>query len=302
MSYIQRIATLSDISAIAPLWKAFVEARSQADSSMRLKTEFDYERYVTYQLKKPLSFGFLLEYAEEIVGFLFIYIYDETPPPQLSALEMLENPFVPRRVGAVLGLYVQEAHRKPSTINLLIEAAIAKAEELKVTDIDLLISIEQTGIHALLERFGFTKAAIQYTKHYDITDNNLPNLRPSYQDLEIAVPNPGKIPLKDPQTQKVVQNVKGETVYLKPLTDESGKWLKSSRGLPIYPIPVRDPQTQQWIFDESSELVVCPVALNEKGEIQELDGIPQFCLPIYDYQEGKLALKRDSEGQYVFAV
>ena len=302
MSYIQRIATLSDASAIALLWKAFVEARFQADPSMRLKAEFDYERYVTYQLKKPLSFGFLLEYAEEIVGFLFIYIYDETPPPQVSALEMLENPFIPRRVGAVLGLYVQEAHRKPSTINLLIEAAIAKAQKLKVTDIDLLISIEQTGIHTLLERFGFTKAAIQYTKHYDITDKNLPNLRPSYQGLEIAIPNLGRIPLKDPQTQKVVQNVKGETVYLQPLTDESGKWLKSSRGLPIYPIPVRDPQTQQWILDENGELVVCPVALNEKGEIQELDGIPQFYLPIYDYQEGKLALQRNSEGQYIFAA
>ena len=302
MSYIQRIATLCDVRDLAGLWKAFVEARYQADPSMRIKAEFDYERYVTYQLKKPLSFGFLLENVEEIVGFLFIYIYDEAPPPQVSALEMLENPFVPRRVGAVLGMYVQEAHRKPSTINLLVEAAIAKAEELKVTDIDLLISIEQTGLHALLERFGFTKAAIQYTKHYNITGNNLPNLRPSYQDLEIAIPNPGKIPLKDPQTQKVVQNLKGETVYLQPLTDESGKWLKSSRGLPIYPIPVRDPQTQQWIFDESGELVVCPVTRDDKGEIQELDGIPQFSLPIYDYQEGKLALKQDSEGKYIFAA
>ena len=80
-------------------------------------------------------------------------------------------------------MYVQEFHRKPSTITLLTEAAIAKAEELKVTDIDLLISIDQTGIHALLERFGFTKAAIQYTKHYDITGTNLPNLRPSYKNL-----------------------------------------------------------------------------------------------------------------------
>jgi hypothetical protein len=33
MSYSQRIATLEDISAIAPLWKAFAEARSLADPS-----------------------------------------------------------------------------------------------------------------------------------------------------------------------------------------------------------------------------------------------------------------------------
>jgi Acetyltransferase (GNAT) family len=301
MSYTQKIATLSDASAIAPLWKAFVEARSQADDSMRIKAEFDYDHYVEYQLKKPLSFGFLLEYAEEIVGFLFIYIYDETPPPQVSALEMLENPFVPRRVGAVLGMYVQEPHRKPSTINLLIEAAIAKAEELKVTDIDLLISIDQTGIHALLERSGFTKAAIQYTKHYKITETDLPNLRPSYQNLGTAMPNPGRISLKDPQTQTLVNNAQGEGVYLYPLTDEAGEWLKTSRGMPIYPIPLRDPQTQEWVFDESGELVVCPVARNEQGKITEIDGITQFCLPVYDYAEGKLAFKRDSEGKYVFS-
>jgi hypothetical protein len=36
MSYIQRIATLSDVSAIAPLWKAFAEVRSQVDPSMRI--------------------------------------------------------------------------------------------------------------------------------------------------------------------------------------------------------------------------------------------------------------------------
>lgn len=299
--YTQRIAKLDDVSAIAPLWQAFAEARSQADPSMRFKVKFDYERYLAAQLNKPFSFGFLLEYAEAIVGFLFIYIYDETPPPQISELELLENPFVPRRVGAVLGMYVQESHRKPSTITLLTEAAIAKAEELKVTDIDLLISIDQTGIHALLERFGFTKAAIQYTKHYDITETNLPDLRPSYQNLGANISNPGAIPLKDPQTQSLVKNGQGEGVYLYPLTDESGNWLKSSRGMPIYPIPVRDPQTQEWVFNESGELVVCPVAYDEQGKIKELDGIPQFSLPTYDYLESKLSLKRDSEGMYIFS-
>ncbi|MFM8293339.1 MAG: GNAT family N-acetyltransferase, partial [Microcystaceae cyanobacterium] len=245
--------------------------------------------------------GFLLEYAEEIVGFLFIYIYDETPPPQISELELLENPFVPLRVGAVLGMYLQESHRKPSTITLLTEAAIAKAEELKVTDIDLLVSIDQTGIHALLERFGFTKAAIQYTKHYHITETNLPDLRPLYQNAGSDLSNPGAIPLKDPQTQTLVKNAQGKGVYLYPLTDESGNWLKSSKGMPIYPIPVRDPQSQEWVFDQSGELIVCPVARDQQGNIKEVDGIPQFCLPVYDYVEGKLMLKQDEQGDYLFS-
>lgn len=298
--YHQRLATPEDAKAIAPLWKAFSEARSQVDPSMNLKPDFDYEGYVGYQVKKPLSFGFVLEYEQQIVGFLFTYVYDEAPPPQISALEMWENPFIPRRVGAVLGMYVKEKHRKLETINLLIEAAIVKAEELIVTDIDLLISIDQTGIHALLERFGFTKAAIQYTKHYDIIESNLPNLRPSYQDRETAMPSPGRIPLKDPQTQELVKNEQGEGVYLYPLMDEAGDWLRSSRGMSIYPIPLRDPQTQEWVFDESGELVVCPVARNKQGEVIEVDGIPQFHLPVYDYAEGKLMLKQDS-GKYVFA-
>jgi hypothetical protein len=105
MSYSQRIATLEDISAIAPLWKAFAEARSLADQSMPIIPDFDYERYVAYQLGKPLSFCFVLEYEEELVGFISMYLYDEAPPPNLpSDLEVLENPFKPRRVGAVLGL------------------------------------------------------------------------------------------------------------------------------------------------------------------------------------------------------
>jgi hypothetical protein len=156
--YHQRLARPEDAIAIAPLWRDFAQRRSEADPSINLKPDFDYEGYVRYQLKKPLSFGFVLEYEQQIVGFLFTYVYDETPPPQISALEMWENPFIPRRVGAVLGMYVKEKHRKPDTINLLIKAAIAKAEELKVSDIDLLISIDQQGIQVLLERLGFVKA------------------------------------------------------------------------------------------------------------------------------------------------
>lgn len=301
--YHQRLATPNDSISIAPLWQAFVEARSLADPSMRIKAGFDYKRYIESQLNKPFSFGFLLERVDKIIGFLFIYIYDETPPPQISELVLLENPFVPRRVGAVLGMYIEESHRKPSTITLLTEAAIAKCEELKVTDIDLLISIEQTGIHALLERYGFTKAAIQYTKYYDVQGADLPDLRPSHQHIGANnISHPGAIPLKDPQTQALVKNGQGEDVYLYPLRDESGVLLKSSREMPIYPIPVRDPQSQEWVFASSGELVVCPAAYDEDGKIKELDGIPQFYTPIYDYIDGKLILKQDDLGNYLFST
>ncbi|MFM7577429.1 MAG: GNAT family N-acetyltransferase, partial [Microcystaceae cyanobacterium] len=123
----------------------------------------------------------------------------------------------------------------------------------------------------------FTKAAIQYTKHYDIKETNLPDLRPSYENVGSDFSNPGGIPLKDLQTQDMVKNAQGETVYLYPLTDESGNWLKSSKVMPIYPIPVRDPQSQAWVFDQSGELIVCPVARDQQGNIKEVDGIPQFC-------------------------
>ena len=80
--YHQRLATPEDEKAIAPLWRDFAEARSQADPSMNLKPGFDYEGYVRYQLKKPLSFGFVLEYEQQIVGFLFTYVYDEASQKQ----------------------------------------------------------------------------------------------------------------------------------------------------------------------------------------------------------------------------
>jgi len=303
MSYIQRIATLEDISAIAPLWKAFAEARSLADPlSMPLIRDFDYERYVADQLAKPLSFCFVLESEKELVGFISIYLYDEAPPSDLpSDLEILNNPFKPRRVGAVLGLYVQELHRKIETIKLLIDAATKKAESLKITDIDVLVSQDQTGVHALLEKTGFTKSAVQYTKHYEINETNLPSLHPHHRELQqIDISKPEAIPLKDPLTNEIVQNLAGETIYLEPVKDENGTILKSCRGLPIYPPPVRDPQTQNWVFDNSGNLLVAPLLFDEKGEIIEIDGIPKFKSPVYDYENGKLSLKVDEEGKYMF--
>jgi hypothetical protein len=301
VAYHQRLAVPNDAGAIAPIWKEFVAARAEADPSIQLKQNFDYIHYVKRQIEQPLSFGFLLECREEIVGFLFIYIYDEAPPPQITALEMFENPFLPRRVGSVLGMYVKEEHRQPQPIHLLVEAAIRKVEDLKVTDIDLLISQEQTGIHALVERLGFTKAAIQYTRHYEISNRNLPDLRPVDQNTTTNFPQPKKIPLRDPQTHDLVRNPRGEEVFLDPLKDDAGTHLISSSGLPIYPIPVRDPQTQEWVFNEDGDLVVCPIRWSEEGRVAEIDGIPQFHLPTYEYIDGKLTLKKNQD-KFLFNV
>jgi hypothetical protein len=184
---------------------------------------------------------------------------------------------------------------------LLIEAAIAKAEELKVSDIDLLITVEQTGIHRLLERFGLRKAAIQYTKHYEITDRELPPLKTTASEgIAVKRLSPSLIPLRDPQTQQGVLNPKGEQVFLHPVRNEAGEVLRSSNGLPIYPTPLRDPNTQDWVFDTSGELVVCPVLLDETGKVKEQGGIPRFKLPLYEQAEGKLRLRQNEAGDYLF--
>ena len=311
MPYIQRLATLADTSEIAPLWQAFAQQRTNADSSMKLKSNFDFCKYVEAQLKKPRSYCFILEYlsshtsdSKNIVGFLSTYVYDEAPPPELSTeLESLENPFQPRRVGSVLGLYVQEKHRQPENIKLLIDAALAQAEDLKITDIDLLIGEEQRGIQALLKRAGFSKTAVQYTKHYQVTTTNLPSLHPPVpQPASLTDLSPKAIPFHDPKTQEIIHNPQGRPVFLEPLTDESGKVLKNSRGLPIYPIPVREPQSQAWLFDQQGKLVVRPVVRDEKGKVVENEqGIPQFYSPVYERLDGKLRLKCDQKGNYVFS-
>ena len=304
MAYTQRIATIDDVGAIAPLWRAFAEARSQVDPSMQLVSGFDYERYVAYQLAKPLFFCFVLEYEQQPVGFLSIYIYDEAPPPDLpSDITFLDSPFKPRRVGAVFGLYVQEIHSKKGVgIKILIDAAMQKAESFKITDIDILVSNDQLGIHEYLEkRLGFKRSAVQLTKHYEIIDTDLPNLHIRNNKVDrVNVPVGEAIPLKDLSTGEIVKNAQGEIVYLEPLKDDDGKAFKSSRGLPIYPTPMRDPQTQGWLFDDSGHLVFTPFARNEQGEVIEVDGIPKSMLPMYDYTDGQLILKRDAEGNYCF--
>lgn len=302
MSYTQRIANADDQAKLASLWRLFAMERQLADPTMLVKTDYDFSRYVGYQLSRPLSFCFILESEREIVGFLAIYFYDESPPPQLAGeLEIFESPFVPRRVGAVLGLYVDKKHQQPAPIKLLINAALMKAEELKVTDLDLLVSIEQSGLHALLKRYGFAESAVQYTRHFQVPGGNLPSLHPVSADLQ----QPGfslnqAIPLRDPITNTIIRDLEGELVYLEPLKDESGKVLTTSRGLPVYPLPLRDPQNHKWVFDSMGKLVLCPVSRNSEGEIIENNGLPQFQMPEYEYINGQLCLKRDQSGDFCF--
>ena len=313
MPYSHRLGTAEDTSAIAPLMSAFAQERSVVDPSMVIKPGFDFEKYVAYQLSKPLSYCWVLEHCDNeqteqrtIVGCLFIYFYDEAPPsgvPEyLIQQHAIENPFLPRRVVSVLGLYVQPEHRQPEAIKLLTDAGIQKAEEMKVTDIDLLIAEDQTGIQALLKRSGFRKAAVQYTRHYTISpDAELPSLHPSHPELDLKeAPAPSAIPLRDPKTNELVYNPKGEPVFLSPLQDKTGKLLTTSDGLPIYPTPVRDPQTPNWVFDTDGELVICPMLRDDEGRIIEHNGIPQFHPPAYQSVQGTLHLKQDGSGKYVF--
>lgn len=316
-TYSHRLATPEDANAIAPLYLAFAEERAAADPTMVLKPNFDFQQYIAHLLAKPLSYGWVLEHSatqqpkspipeKSIVGFLFIYLYDEAPPPNLPqdllAQHERETPFLPRRVGSVLGLYLQPEHRNPENIKCLAETALKFAEQMKVNDIDLLISTEQTGIQALLQRFGFRQAAVQYTKHNEISaDAELPSLHPPHPNLDLPeAPSPHSIPLRDPQTNELVRNDRGEPLFLNPLADETGKILLTSEGMPIYPMPLRDPQQNDWVFDRAGELVLCPLLRDENGQIVEHQGIPVFHPPAYHFTDGRVLLKQDAQGCYVF--
>jgi len=304
MSYIYRSATLDDAEAIAILWEKFGRERVQADPSLLVRENFDFLSYIRKQLQQPLSYGFVAaEQDGNVVGVLLIYFYDEDPPPEMPAeLVAFDNPFLPRRVGAVLGLYVEAQHRSLEVIKTLSQMAIAQAESLQVTDIDILVSAEQTGIHGLLERLGFTKAAVQYTRHYQISARNLPRLHPLHEEspLEIDKGFPA-IPLRDSLTNELVTNARGEVAFLYPLVNAQGQVLKSKQGFPIYPTPIRDPQSETWVFDEQGKLVTCPLLLDEHGVVFEYQGIPVFCHPRYEVINGKIGLKQDEEGNYLFA-
>lgn len=311
MTYTHRLATLEDVGAIAPLMSAFAAERSTVDFSLTIKPNYDFSQYITYQLQKSNCFCFVLEHqksqtSSEIVGFFFFFAYDEAPPPQLP--ENLrhqyeqESPFLPRRVASALGLYVQPQHRNAQGIQQLILAGMEYVEHWKVSDVDVLISAEQTGIQSLLERLGFTKSAVQYTRHYDISpDTELPCLHPAYPDtLDLELPEPSAIPLRDPDTNELVRNLQGEPVFLSPLRDEVGQLIMGSNNSPIYPVPLREPQNNQWVFDTTGQLVVSPVLLDEQGQVFECKGIPQFYPPFYQFVDSYLCLKKDEDGYYLF--
>ena len=300
-SYQQRPATLKDAALIAPLWKAFLEERSHQDPSIILKKNFNYVSYVKQKLQSPSVYGSLLEYGENqyIVGFLFVYVQDKAS--SLASDDITNNPFQPCRMDGVIGMYIKKEHRHLEGIKLLVDEAMTLAEKLKISDIDLLISVEQTGIHKLLERFGFKKVAIEYTKHYEILDQVLPPLKNEVSHgISLKIPQPQLIPLRDPQTKQPVINPSGEQVFLHPLIDNEGKFLRGSNGFPVYPTPLRDPQTQDWVFDDSGELITCPISLDETGRVKEKNGVPLFKTPIYEKVDGILKLKQDEFGNYLF--
>ncbi|WP_341732312.1 GNAT family N-acetyltransferase [Microcoleus sp. EPA2] len=304
--YSHRLATVADTKAIAPLWQAFAAEREAIDPSMLVKPNFDFEKYVTNQIEKPLSFCWLLEQNNSIIGCLFIYYYDEAPPANIPEYLIqqhhIENPFQSRRVGSVLGMYVQPEHRKSEAIQMLAKAAIAHAKTMKISDIDLLIAADQTGMQAMLQRAGFTKAAVQYTRHYEMAmDAELPSLHPPHPELpDVELPAPRAIPLRHPQTNELLRDSQGEPVFLMPLVDDNGELLKSSNGQPIYPELLLDPATNSWVIDAEDKLVTCPILRDENGEMVEHQEIVQFYRPAYQIVDGQPILMRDETGNYVF--
>lgn len=316
MIYQQRLATTKDAKVLSSLYKSFIEERVQREAGKsqpqlsQIKSDFNYLQYIEYQLKQPNHFCFILEEknTSELVGFLLTYAYDESPPPDLEInVPFLENPFKPRRIGSVIGLYVKSEHRQPDNIYLLVETAIAKAKDLKLTDIELLIDVEEKGVQALLKRAGFLPTAIQYSKHFEVDKTDLPSLHHRHLVEEERENIKGKmsvfpIPLRDLKTKEIVKNPQGEDVFLEPLKDQDNNYLKNAQGMPIYPVPVKDPQTNNWVFNEQGKLVFCPILTDKKGNIiYDNKGMVQFCPPVYDRKKGKLQLKVDEEGNYVFA-
>lgn len=309
-SYTYRLAKDTDVREVADLWSAFAKEQEQGNPSIIINQEFNFEDYVQHQFSNNLTYCWVLEQNNEnslndepIVGFLLGRYYDETPPPSLSQTLLerhrLNHPYQYRRVGSVLALYIQPEHRSPESITLLIDAALQHAEFMKVTDIDLMIGAQLSGLQSFLERIGFTRTAIQYTRHYNIQeDTELPNLHPSAsKNKNSELSRPQAIPLRDPKTSELIKGPQGNPVFLSPLEAVSQG---EGPQLPIYPTPVRDPQTQSFVFDPNGELVVCPILRDETDNIFTHKGIPQFKPPAYEYVHGKLQLKQDPKGNYIF--
>jgi GNAT superfamily N-acetyltransferase len=297
MQYSVRLATLADVDIIADLWREFAEDRAMSDSTLSVAPDFNFNEYVKSYLSKESTSCLILESSEillfpnlpsvtEQAGFICTYIYTEFNPFDIQPL----TPFNPRNLGAVLAFYIKPEHRQIGSMNLLINAALDRAIELQVSDLDLLIP-EESEVHNLLNRLGFKKIAAQYTKHLQ---EPIDKLVPSNSIFD------ERLPLRNLDTNELIKDAEGNTIYLTPLKDENGKNLKDSQDLLIYAVPVRDPQTSEWAFNRDGTLAICPPLLDEEGKVVEIDGITQFYSPAYQVVDGNIQIKLDLDGNYLF--
>jgi hypothetical protein len=297
MQYSVRLATLADVDLVATLWRDFAEERAVIDPTLSIAADFDFVEYVKSYLEKDSTHCFVLESHEilvfpdlpniiEIVGFICTYTYTEFNPFEFQPA----TPFKPRNLGAVLAFYIKPADRQVESMNLLIKSALDLAIELQVSDLDLLIP-EGSEVQHLLNRLGFKQVATQYTKHLQEPIDKL-GLGNSIFDE--------RLPLRNLDTNELVKDANGNTIYLTPLKDENGKNLKDSQDLLIYAVPVRDPQTSEWAFNRDGTLAICSPLLDAEGKMVEIDGITQFYSPAYQVIDGSIQIKRDLHGNYLF--
>lgn len=311
MNYAHRIASSHDSDAITPFVAELCKEWATIDPTRKLKPDFDWQRYTTYLLNQPHTYCIVLEHTTdtttEIVGCIVTNFFDESPipnaPPDQLEHHAIAHPFQPRRIGTVSGFYIKPEHRKAKNVIRLIEAAIDQADYLKVDTIDVQVFENRSGIQAFLKRRGFQPANTQLVLSRTIPAGvELPNLHSEVADLEVPEyqPEAVPIPLRDPQTGERVTNPENQPVSIAPLTDPDGRPILSSKRIPIYPPPIRDPQTDGWVFDNNGELVVCPAARDDSGEIIERDGVPQFRSPKYAIGNGEAKLIRNPDGSCVF--
>jgi hypothetical protein len=296
VKYQTRLATLTDLDVISSLWQEFTEERLRLDPTLLIASNFDFTEYVKQHLSRDSTFCWLLETSEVLsppnlsnqtknVGFLCTYIYTESQPSAAPPI----TPFQPRKVGAVLALYINPECRQLEGVNLLINTALNGAMELQVSDLELLIP-EDAGIQSLLVRLGFTKVAVQYAKHLQAPVKSYENNKNIDE----------KVPLRDLETNEIIRDKSGNTIYLSALKDEQGNILKDSSGLLLYPLPVRDPQTSEWLFNLDGTIALCPPLLNENGKVIESDGLTQFRSPVYEIRDGTIKIKCNQDGSLLF--
>jgi N-acetylglutamate synthase-like GNAT family acetyltransferase len=296
VKYQTRLATLKDLDVISSLWQEFTEERLRLDPTLSIASDFDFTEYVKQHLSKDSTYCWLLESSEVLsspnlsnqtkdVGFLCTYIYTESQPLAVPPV----TPFQPRKVGVVLALYIKPEYRQLEGMNLLVDTALNGALELQVSDLELLIP-EDIGIQSLLVRLGFTKVAVQYTKH----------LQSPIECFENNKNIDEQVPLRDLETNEIIRDKLGNTIYLSALKDEKGNVLKDSSGLLIYPLPLRNPQTSEWLFNLDGGIALCLPLLDENGKVIESDGLVKFQSPAYEIRDGTIKIKCNQDGCLLF--